>query len=647
MASRAALQLASQVGGEGGGGEGGSSEGSNGEGGGGEGGGGGERARRTFHYQLEMTRVNPAYGPSIPWVKVYEGHRRAFTVRQLEQLEWDEETPPKGVRRTVRGCLDDVAFHVLTVGPGGTTKGQESLTVLLPHAPQPSAASKAALSLPLDTRSSLDVDDMLRIDERATGIDAPTLWEEIEGTLAAQLPCVSEVFRRYSIAGSDPSALRNPHSLTRLQFRGFVASLDLDSDGLALSVPMVDIIFVRCQRSGAGRDEARKAAARQTGAPLVGEKELGLRQFVGGLFRMAQQIFATSEAHLPARIARLLLQYLRPLQKLLGAPSPLDHFLSGRAAKAVLEEYRPRLDELFLHYAGRDKKTKYARQTLATINLPEWLTMCTELSLLAEGKDGKGDGKDGGAAGEPTAQTLLKEQAAAAAGTDPNTALSRREAIRIFVEANLDDLEAWQGDSTDLASELVLDEFMACLGQLFEFCPPDRAASEPHAPLSELLDDFLEEVVFRFHTRQDALHRRHAQTTSHKTRRPTSAQPNLAAAAAAAAAASAQKGTPPPPPPPAPGDLKPKSSIIAVGNDGPAWRAVTRRGSGRPIAAELATRPHAPRFPLTEGMCGRIMQAVLPPDGYDEGQAQVEDAARRASTVADIPRGERRSLKKP
>ena len=98
----------------------------------------GRRAARTFHYQLEMTRVNPAYGPSVPWVKA-EGHRRVHRAAARSDGVGGGHAAGRG--RRVRQP-EDVAFHVYTVGPGGTTKGQ-SPTVLLPHAPQPSLASNA------------------------------------------------------------------------------------------------------------------------------------------------------------------------------------------------------------------------------------------------------------------------------------------------------------------------------------------------------------------------------------------------------------------------------------------------------------------------------------------------------------------------
>ena len=55
------------------------------------------------------------------------------------------------------------------------------------------------------------------------------------------------------------------------------------------------------------------------------------------------------------------------------------------------------------------------------------------------------------------------------------------------------------------------------------------------------------------------------------------------------------------------------SRLVVVNGTEDEVDAVTKKGSGRAVAAQLATRPHAPRWPLTEGRDGaKVMRAVLP-----------------------------------
>ena len=151
--------------------------------------------------------------------------------------------------------------------------------------------------------------------------------------------------------------------------------------------------------------------------------------------------------------------------------------MRSRYATDVFNDHAKALTTVFNSFAQMDKSSVQAQIHTSTLNIKEWLQLLTAGGLFETGKD----------------------EAAAGLESDSSLRLTEAAAIRVFIEVNLEDIqldlsEVEENSATsDLYSEVVMDEFFYCVGALMPFSSKVAQLREaaPGVMLAELLDAYL------------------------------------------------------------------------------------------------------------------------------------------------------------
>ena len=442
-------------------------------------------------FLLECCYISPAYGAMTPWRRVAKPTRRLVTsVTFPPPSEWDDHPHTKAGRGRVslasavaeRGPLDDLALRVRAVTRGGTSLASNVVVV------QPARTRRALVLdsppgvLPDRARGLLSVEDLLCSTSKEPGGLSPDVqWHRLRAALVKTMPALSQLFRLFALAFS--TKVSSMYTMSRAQFRGFMIALGVSPSPLPFS--HLAVIFAKSHRI-LKSDEAASALGKE-GAETHGHRSdrgVGITQFVSALVRVAHALFPRVHSQgLGEQILAFAEQYATPLHEKVAIPTRWDVFLRSRSARAVYEAHRPALHTLFRRFTALDTGSAFARQHVLSMNALEWLTMLTVGGWFEHAK--------------PNNQTNATHKPSAD-GVSAN--LTQFQAIRIFVEVNLEDvqLDLVKEDSgcDDLYSEVVFDEFLLCIGSLMPHCDwvckeAQEAPKGREQNLAQLLDTFI------------------------------------------------------------------------------------------------------------------------------------------------------------
>ena len=427
--------------------------------------------------------VDPAYGALLPWRRACPPTRRLRARITLpKSRNWEE---PAGQASVVQcaGPLADVALRVRAITRGGCSLASAVVVAHSVHLRKPIEIVPPAM-LPHHARALLTVEDLLASTARGAGLSADEQWELLRVEIHQYLFPLTQLFRLFAMAYATKANVA--YTISRAQFRGLLVSLGVSP--APLRPEHVSVLFAKGQRAIKFEVALVEALAHE-GTETRGHRSdrgLGITQFVGVMLRVAHAVYPHAHSEGVGAQFRLLMQeHGMPVHAQLAAPTVWDGtrapnvcpvlcacsfaeraamvclilvvnltrgcvcprpslsctvFLRSRPAAAVYEAHTLQLRRLFHVFAHLDSTSTHAQVHCETINLNEWLTFLMVGGFFDD-------------------QHSVAHQATGSSGDELVLQLTHQRAIRIFVEANIEDIQLdlvkHSTEDDDLYSELV------------------------------------------------------------------------------------------------------------------------------------------------------------------------------------------------
>ena len=396
-------------------------------------------------YELQVTDYCPIDGAQ-PKVISYRGQELQHTLSGLLPLR----------RMTFRVRAFD-----------GSLSGQWSDScVLTTLAEPPKPEPVPVTTLPRLWVTSLDVNDLLKYEEKRTGASQPETEAQLLACLQEHLATLKVAYRFYTLQSASSSTDTAPNSLGMGAFVAFAKAVGMPGKQLHAG----QLIFtraVRAVRAGGTIAEAVTSAAtdvRQgkmeleqaslassslavgSSAPAKGKQGRGPQaaameqhQFVGGVVRLAAMLHQS-------RMQNGMLSLVGALSQLLSkkvAPHVAfdldlqhDAFKSiyhGQLMRVVEHKHSERLHSIFRFYATLERSQAKASTgcEAQTMDIKEVAELCAELQLV-------------------------------------DASFGVRELVASFVRVNIDDEIYGRSEGGNTPSELVFAEFCELLARIFE-----------------------------------------------------------------------------------------------------------------------------------------------------------------------------------
>ena len=436
-------------------------------------------------FVLEIARLNPAFGV-MKWQQAAAPTRRLVATTMLSsQNAWEETVEDLNTGEKTpfncSGSLEDYALRVVAKTRGGESPPSNVVIARPARARKEIVMTIPGPLPPSPVREILDIEDVFRKEEFATGLTAAEQFEALRIGLANHMPDISQLFRMFAL--TNVPRLQSIYSLSRTQFRGLVVAV-MDFHPRPPGEHVIDAIWSRTLNLSTSKlSEMFNKSSRNLLAMRDGD-EIGFTQFMSAMLRVANAAYHGHIKGAAAQFEALMEHCILPVHMQVAKIFEYDRFLRSRPAVCVMQEHRAALEAIFDYFASLDATSRHASMHAPTMNVSEWL-------------------KTVAAGGYFDVQ-----------GSRQSTelALIPLNAIRIFVEVNMDDLQLDVvemdlvhqskaedvADDQDLFSEIVFAEFCLCVGYLMPFSPTVLKASEADkqmtaADLLELFlrDDFL------------------------------------------------------------------------------------------------------------------------------------------------------------
>jgi len=408
----------------------------------------------------------------IGW-EAHEGPTGGYELQLTEHCPIDGEQPKvvayrgQGRQHTLSGLIPERKMTFRVRAYDGSLSGQWSdWCVLTTLAEPPKPAPVPVTTLPRLWVTSLDVNDLLKYDEKRTGVSQLETEAQLLACLQEHLATIKVAYRFYTLQSASSSTDTAPDSLGMGAFVAFAKAVGMPGKQLHAG----QLIFtraVRAVRAGGTIAEAVTSAATDVrqgkmeveqaslansslavgssatakGKQVKGPQAAAMEQhqFVGGVVRLAallhQSRMQSGALSLVGALGQLLSKRVAP-HVALELDLQQDAFKSiyhGQLMKVVEHKHSERLHSIFRFYATLEKSQARASTgcEAQTMDIKEVAELCAELQLV-------------------------------------DASFGVRELVASFVRVNIDDEIYGHGEGGNTPSELVFAEFCELLARIFE-----------------------------------------------------------------------------------------------------------------------------------------------------------------------------------